>query len=108
SFSNPNYVSQSGTVDDSIAKANALISVGYSGDYDGAAHGLSGTATGVESPSPADLSSELQINVGTTYTNVADSGTVADAWSFSGNTNYNSANGSAVVSITPATASITV
>ena len=104
SFSNPNYVSQSGTVSDSIGQATATISVGYSGVYDSYAHGLSGTATGVGGVTlPAG---DLTI-IATTYTNVADSGTVPDAWTFS-DPNYQSASGSATVSITPATAVVTV
>src|SRR5204862_436134 len=44
-----NYNNGSGTVDDSIAKADATVSVcGYSGVYDGNAHGATGSATGVK------------------------------------------------------------
>ena len=104
SFSNPNYVSQSGTVSDSIGQATATISVGYSGVYDSYAHGLSGTATGVGG---ITLSAGDLTIIATTYTNVADSGTVPEAWTFS-DPNYQSASGSATVSITPATAVVTV
>ena len=47
-----NYNNASGTVDDSIAKANAVILVTpYNVTYDGAAHTATGTATGVLSES---------------------------------------------------------
>ena len=51
-------------------------------------------------------SSDLTI-IPNTYTNVADSGTKANGWTFS-DPNYQSASGSATVSITPATAVVTV
>src|SRR5262249_42861479 len=44
-----NYNDASGTVNDSIAKAVAIVSVnGYSGTYDGNAHGATGAVTGVD------------------------------------------------------------
>jgi hypothetical protein len=95
-----NYNNASGTVDDSIAKANANITVnGYTGVYDGAAHGATGSATGVNSE---DLSSLL--NFGATFTNVPG-GTAH--WTFAGNSNYEAASGDASIVITKATPTIT-
>lgn len=80
-----------------IAKANAVITIiPYSGVYDGAAHGISGTAVGVEA-TPANLTSLL--NLGATFTDVPG-GTAT--WTFAGNSNYNSASGTAAVTITNA------
>lgn len=76
-----------------VNKANATINVqGYNGMYDGNAHGAAGTATGVNGE---DLSSLL--NLGDTFTNVPG-GTAH--WTFAGNNNYNSANGSVDIGIT--------
>ena len=74
-----------------IEKANAVITVTpYSVNYDGASHTATGSASGVETPSPADLSGLLNLSA-TTHT---DSGTYSsDAWTFAGNTNYHSTNG---------------
>src|SRR5204862_7931752 len=61
-----NYNNTSGMVNDSIHQASASITVnGYSGVYDGSAHGATGSATGVNGE---DLSSLL--NLGATFTNV--------------------------------------
>ena len=62
----------------------------YSVTYDGTAHTATGTATGVESPTPVDLSSLLNLS-GTTHTNAGDYAT--DAWTFAGNGNYNAQSG---------------
>jgi hypothetical protein len=87
------YNDASGDVDIVISKANAKFNVvGYTGTYDGTAHGLTGTATGV---SGEDLSGLL--NLGSAYTNV---GTYNVGWSFAGNQNYNSASGTGTVTIT--------
>ncbi len=56
---------------------------------DGNPHTATGTATGVESPNPANLSSLLDLT-GTTHTNP---GTYTDTWTFAGNANYSSASG---------------
>lgn len=75
-----------------IDKANATINVtGYTGFYDGAAHGATGTATGVLGE---DLTSLLDL--GAPFTNVP--GGTAN-WSFAGNSNYNSATGSVSIVI---------
>ena len=82
-----------------IARADATIKVdGYTGTYDGNAHGATGSATGVGG---ADLSGLL--NLGASFTN-APGGTAN--WSFAGNTNYNSANGSVAIVINKATATV--
>jgi hypothetical protein len=95
-----NYNNTSGTVNDSISRASASITVnGYSGVYDGAAHGATGTATGVNGE---DLTSLL--NLGASFTNVPG-GTAH--WTFAGNTNYAPASGDATITITEATPVIT-
>jgi Uri superfamily endonuclease len=95
-----NYNDANGTVDDSIAKADASVLVnGYSGTYDAAAHGASlGHATGVGG---ANLSSG--INLGATFTNVPG-GTAH--WTFS-YANYNDQNGDAAIEIAKAAATAT-
>jgi hypothetical protein len=88
-----------GTVD--VTPATASITVnGYSVQYDGLPHGLSGTATGVGG---ADLSSFLSF--GPAVTDVPG-GSIT--WSFDAGTNYNTANGSAMVTITQAPSTTTV
>ncbi len=85
-----NYNDKSATVDDEIAKADPTITVTpYSVTYDGNAHTATFTAVGVE-PTPVDLTS-LMSATGTTHTNAGDY--PSDAWSFAGNGNYNTANG---------------
>jgi uncharacterized repeat protein (TIGR01451 family) len=94
----PNY---EGSASDTlvIAKADATINVnGYSGVYDGNSHGATGTATGAQSE---DLSSLLHL--GASYTNVP--GGTAN-WTFDGDTNYNTANGSVEIVISKATPTI--
>lgn len=98
-----NYNSTSGTVDDAIAKANAIVNVtGYSVTYDGDVHTAAGTATGVkgESLNGLDLT-------GTSHTNA---GTYAgDSWTFTDVTgNYNNASGTTSDAIAKANAAITV
>ncbi|HJS99991.1 MAG TPA: PxKF domain-containing protein, partial [Terriglobales bacterium] len=96
-----NYNNASGSVHDEINQADATIKVdGYTGVYDGNAHGATGTATGVKAE---DLSSLL--NLGASFTNVP--GGTAN-WSFAGNTNYKAATGSAAVLISQAAANISV
>jgi hypothetical protein len=88
-------VSQSFTVNN----ANANITVnGYSGIYDGNAHGATGSATGVNGE---DLSSLLSF--GASFTNVP--GGIAH-WTFAGNANYAPASGDVSITITMATPSI--
>jgi len=83
-----NYADASGTVQDNIAKANAIVKVnGYSGIYDGAAHGAAGTVTGVDAGGTA-LGGSL--NLGASFKN-APGGTAH--WTFSGGANYNDQSG---------------
>ncbi|WP_281225854.1 T9SS type A sorting domain-containing protein [Flavobacterium aquiphilum] len=103
SFANNNYAPQSGTVDITINKANAVVTVnGYTGVYDAAAHGATGTAVGVA----GDLSATgSTLNLGSSFTNVP--GGTAN-WIFTGGTNYNDQSGSAAIVISQATANIVV
>lgn len=69
-----------------INKANALIAVTpYNVTYDSNPHTSTGTATGVETPTPSDLSSLLTLS-GTTHTAAGTYNN--DSWSFAGNANY--------------------
>jgi len=97
-----NYNDQSGDVAIAISKANASVSVsGYSGVYDGAPHGATGSATGVGS---VDLSASL--NLGATFTD-APGGTAH--WTFTDQTgNYNDASGDVAITITKANATVIV
>ncbi|HJS98061.1 MAG TPA: kelch repeat-containing protein, partial [Terriglobales bacterium] len=98
---NTNYKSSSGSVAITISQADANIHVtGYTGAYDGNAHGASGTATGVKSENLNGL-----LTLGATFTDVP--GGTAN-WTFAGNTNYKAANGSAAVTISQADANIKV
>jgi Ca2+-binding RTX toxin-like protein len=73
-----------------VDKATANITVTpYNVMYDGNPHTATGTATGVESPNPANLSALLNLS-GTTHTNP---GSYNDIWTFAGNGNYLSASG---------------
>ena len=96
-----NYNDQNGDAVITISKANALVTVnGYTGVYDAAAHGATGTASGVGG---VNLSTSL--NLGATFTDVPG-GTAH--WTFSGGTNYNDASGDVAITISKATASVTV
>jgi hypothetical protein len=96
-----NYNDASGTVDDAISKANATITVtGYTGVYDAAPHGATGSATGVQGEALAGLS------LGASFTNVPG-GTAT--WTFTDATgNYNNATGTVAIVISKADASIHV
>jgi hypothetical protein len=90
-----NYNTASGHVGIVIAKVNATISViGYSGVYDGNAHGATGTATGVNGENLTALLSR-----GATFTNVPGGNA---EWTFAGTTNYNSASGTIAILIAKA------
>ncbi|TLY37503.1 MAG: hypothetical protein E6K60_04490, partial [Nitrospirae bacterium] len=81
-----------------VTKANAVIVVTpYSVTYNGVAHTATGTASGVESPTPVSLTSLLDLS-GTTHTNAGTYAT--DAWTFAGNSNYNATSGTVSDSIT--------
>jgi hypothetical protein len=101
-----NYNNASGSVTDSIAKANANIVVTpYSVTYDGNAHTATGTATGVGGValSGLDLSGTTHTDAGT-YT-----GTYPDTWTFTDTSgNYNNATGAVSDSIAKANATISV
>ncbi len=85
-----NQGSPSNVVSETITKANAVIVITpYHATDDGNPHTATGTATGVETPNPANLSGLLNLS-GTTHT---DTGTYTDTWMFAGNGNYNSASG---------------
>ena len=88
-----NYQNASGTVTDAIAKATATCNVtGWSGTYDVAAHGASGSCTGIGSATLAGLS------LGASFTNVP--GDTAN-WSFT-NANYTDQSGSVGITISRA------
>jgi hypothetical protein len=98
SFSNGNYnaAGESGTLAFTIDKANAVISVtGVSTTYDGAGHAASGSASGVESPTPANLTSELHLSYSTdggknfSTSAPVSAGTYEVYYTFDGDTNYN-------------------
>jgi hypothetical protein len=83
-----------------VARATATISVsGYTGVYDGNAHGATGSATGINQE---DLTSLLSL--GASFTD-APGGTAH--WSFAGNANYEPANGDVAITINKATPVIT-
>jgi hypothetical protein len=89
------FTNQQGTVNDVILKANAVITITpFSGIYDGAFHGATGSATGVGG---TDLSAQL--NLGATFKNVPGGSTAH--WTFSGGTNYNDAAGDVSIDIIP-------
>ena len=98
-----NYLDDSGTVDDSIARATASITVtALQRHLRRQPHTATGTATGVGGVS---FSGGLTLS-GTTHT---DAGTYnGDAWSFAGGTNYFDANGTVNDSIAKAPSTTTV
>jgi len=84
-----------------INQATATISVsGYTGAYDGNAHGATGSATGVNGE---DLTSLL--NLGGTFTNVPGG---AAHWTFAGNANYAPSSGDVAITINKASSTTTV
>ena len=98
-----NYNDQSGSVAIMINKATAVVSVsGYTGVYDAAAHGATGSAAGVAGDA---LASGSTLNLGSSFTNVP--GGTAN-WSFTGGTNYNDQTGTAAIVIGKADAVVTV
>jgi hypothetical protein len=99
---NANYSAAEGTAAITINPADATIVVdGYTGTYDGAEHGATGSATGVNNDE--DLTGLL--NLGETFMD-APGGTAN--WTFLGNANYNRAAGTALITINPADATIVV
>src|SRR5205823_3179914 len=92
-----NYNDQTGSVAIDIAKANATVTVtGYSGTYDAAAHGATGSVAGVAGDLSATGSS---LNLGSTFKNAP--GGIAN-WTFTGGTNYNNQSGSVAIDIAKA------
>jgi Leucine rich repeat N-terminal domain len=90
------YSAAAGTATITINPADATLAVvGYSGTYDGAAHGATGTATGVNNE---DLSALF--NLGASFTDV---GSFTASWTFGGDPNYNPASGTAAITIAKAT-----
>ncbi|MGN6531341.1 MAG: Ig-like domain-containing protein [Ginsengibacter sp.] len=103
---NNNYNPANGTVNNSIGKANAVITVNsYTVNYNGNPHTSTFTAVGIESPTPVDLTSLMDVSA-TTHTNAGTYNN--DAWTFAGNNNYNPANGTVNNNIGKANAVITV
>jgi hypothetical protein len=104
-FSNTNYKDATGTVTDVIAPATAgdgvlTITVnGYSGIYDGLAHGATGSATGVGGENLNAL-----LNLGASFVNVT--GGTAN-WTFAGNANYAPTSGTAAIVIGKAPLTVT-
>ncbi|HBB96988.1 MAG TPA: hypothetical protein DC054_16540, partial [Blastocatellia bacterium] len=93
--------SNTSTVSITVTKATATINVsGYTGVYDGNAHGATGSATGVNGE---DLTSLLDF--GASFTDV--SGGTAH-WTFAGNENYLPSSGDATITITKAPSTTTV
>jgi hypothetical protein len=85
------------------AKADAVCTVtGYSGTYNAAAHGASGSCAGVADDPTATGST---LDLGTSFTDVPG-GTAH--WSFTGGTNYNDQAGTVDIEITKADAVCTI
>src|SRR5206468_1803832 len=106
-FTDPsgNYNNASGTVNDSISKANAvsIVVTPYSVTYDGLPHTATGTATGAAGE---NLSAGLNLS-GTTHTTAGNYN--GDVWTFTDPAgNYNNASGTVDVSISKANATISV
>jgi hypothetical protein len=96
-----NFAGSSADANLHVNQANGNITVNpFSGTYDGLAHGLTGSASGVAGE---DLTSLLHL--GSAYTNA---GHYVVTWTFDGNTNYNSATGTSTIDIGKANASISV
>ena len=86
----PNYTISyvNGTLTINKASANIVITP-YNVPDDGNPHTATGTATGVESPIPANLTSLLNLS-GTAHTSP---GSYIDTWTFAGNIDYAGASG---------------
>ena len=104
-FTDPtgNYASASGTITDTVTKANATVSVTpYDVVYNDAAHSATDTATGVAG---VNLAADVNLS-GTTHTNA---GTYTDTWAFTDTSgNYQSASGTITDTITKANATLSV
>jgi len=96
---NGNYKNTNGTVHDSIAKTDATCTVtGYTGIYDGANHGASGSCTGVGGVTLAGL------NLGLVFDHVPGGNA---NWTFT-NASYKDQNGSVAITINKAPSITTV
>ena len=92
---NQDYARATGTAQIVIDQASATIDVqGYTGVYDGQAHGATGTATGVNGEDLTGL-----LSPGDSFIDVPG-GTAT--WSFAGNRDYAPATGTAQIVINPA------
>jgi hypothetical protein len=93
-YPNGNYQDASGTITDTVAQANATVSVTpYDVAYNGAAHTATGSATGAAG---VNLAADLNLS-GTTHTNA---GTYTDTWTFHDpNGNYQNASGTVIDTI---------
>ncbi len=90
------------TLTDQINKADAVCTInGYTGVYDAAAHGATGSCAGVTGDASAAGSS---LALGDSFTNVPG-GTAT--WAFTGGGNYNDQGGTAAIVINKATLTIT-
>ncbi|MBD2721434.1 T9SS type A sorting domain-containing protein [Hymenobacter sp. BT189] len=108
SLTNDNYQATNTTGTLVIAKANAAVNVTpYSGTYDGASHGLSGTASGVVLSGGGNENLNSGLSLGAVYTNATGANGTSVGWSFNGGTNYNDQTGTSTVTILAKAASVT-
>ena len=92
---------QSGTAAVAITKADGDVTYRLHRDYDAAAHGVTGSATGVDAGGAA----RARLDLGASFTNVP--GGTAN-WTFTGGTNYNDQSGTAAIVINKADGAVTV
>src|SRR6185503_1596822 len=94
-----NHTSSSDSKNFTISKADAVCTInGYTGVYDAAAHGATGSCSGVDAGGAA-LGTTLDL--GASFTDVPG-GTAH--WTFGGGTNYNDQEGDAAIVISKADA----
>ena len=97
---NGDYIDLSGDAAIVITKANATVAFnGYTGVYDAAPHGATGSETGIGGENPGTL------NLGDSFTHVPG-GTAH--WTFIGNGDYIDQSGDAAIVITKANATVAV
>ncbi len=95
-----NYIDQTGTDVDTIAKANAIVvATPYTVVYNGVAHTATGAAYGINDVALAGLNLINTVHV--------NAGTYTDIWTFS-NPNYNNASGIITDTIIKANANVSV
>ena len=96
-----NYEPANGSATITISKAAAQVSViGFSGPYDGFAHRATGSATGVNGE---DLT--ILLDLGASYTDVPGG---VGTWTFAGNNNYDSDEGTVAIVLTKVNAVVNV